>query len=84
VSTLLDEVRVALSLPSPAAARQIRESAAVSQRKLAAELGVSEASVHRWEAGTHAPRGPARIAYAQLLADLDEITRSAGEGGTAA
>jgi DNA-binding transcriptional regulator YiaG len=83
-TTLLDEVRVSLSLPEPHAAREIRERAGVSRPRMGEELGVHDATIARWEAGTHAPRGAARVAYAQLLAGLDEIARGAREGGTAA
>ncbi len=75
MSALLDEVRESLSLPAPDVARQIREAAGVSQARLAAELGVHELTVYRWEAGARAPHGGLRRAYARLLADLDRVTR---------
>jgi DNA-binding transcriptional regulator YiaG len=84
MSALADEVRESLSLPRPSAAREIREAAGVSQRRLAAELGVAELTVARWEGGTRKPRGEMRRAYARLLAELDEAARGAGEGGSAA
>jgi len=75
MSALLEEVRESLALPAPPTARQIREAAGVSQARLASELGVHEITVHRWEAGTHAPQGALRLAYGRLLSDLDQITR---------
>lgn len=82
MSALVDEVRESLSLPRPDVARQIREAAGVSQARLAGELGVHELTVHRWEAGTRTPHGELRRAYARLLADLDQVTRSS-EGANA-
>lgn len=79
---LLDEVRLALTLPTPDVARGIREAAGVSQVRLAAELGVHPLTVARWESGTYAPRGDLRRGYARLLHNLDEATREA-RGGTA-
>lgn len=80
MSALLQEVREALSLPSPDVAREIREAAMVSQERLAGELGVHPLTVQRWEAGTRTPHGDLRLAYARLLAELDGITRTAQEG----
>jgi len=75
MTSLLDEVRESLSLPGPAAARQIREAAGVSQARLAAELGVHELTVYRWEAGARTPRGELRRSYSRLLAELGTVTQ---------
>ena len=73
---LLDEVRALAALPKPAKARAIRTAVGVSQVRLAAEIGVHRVTLVRWESGEHEPRGPARIAYAQLLEQLrQEIIR---------
>lgn len=72
---LIAEIRERQALPSPAEARAIREAAGVSQVRLAAELNVHWQTVHRWEAGVHAPSGDLRLAYIRLLRDLDEATR---------
>lgn len=69
---LLDEVRAARRLPAPPMARAIRESAGVSQTRLAEELGVHRITVVRWEAGLSIPRGALRIRYADLLASLQK------------
>ena len=66
MSQLIDEVRRARSLPRPAMARAIRESAGVSQARLAAELGVHRMTVARWESGARSPRSDQRTAYAAL------------------
>jgi DNA-binding transcriptional regulator YiaG len=77
MSGLVAEVREALSLPTPAEARAIREAAGISQARLAKELDVHELTVHRWEAGTRTPRGERRLSYARLLRELDEAARCA-------
>jgi DNA-binding transcriptional regulator YiaG len=69
---LVEEVRIAHRLPSPAAARMIRVTAGVSQERLARELGVHRMTVARWETGTRRPRGAARAAYAEVLQQLRE------------
>jgi DNA-binding transcriptional regulator YiaG len=84
MGTLLAEVQAEQALPAPDACREIRRSAGVSQARLAAELGVAELTVSRWEHGTRKPRGEMRRAYARLLAELDAAARETGEGGTAA
>jgi len=71
VGQLLDEVKVARSLPAPSLAREIRRAAGVSQQRLADELGVHAATVLRWEAGAQRPSGRVRAAYAQLLTELN-------------
>jgi DNA-binding transcriptional regulator YiaG len=76
MSGLVAEVREARSLPRPDVARAIREAAGVSQARLGAELGVHELTVHRWETGTHSPRGELRLAYGRLLRELEEATRA--------
>ena len=83
MSALLEEVRQAFALPAPGVARQIREAAGVSRARLAAEIGVHEITVQRWETGLHAPHGDVRRVYARLLADLDQVTRDS-QGRSAA
>lgn len=80
MSALVDEVRESFSLPALHEARRIREDANVSQVRLAAELGVHELTVQRWEAGTRTPHGDLRRAYARLLHELDQATRDARGG----
>lgn len=79
MSGLLAEVAESLSLPSPAEARAIRERAGVSQGRLGAEIGKSAMTVHRWETGEHTPSGEARLAYARLLRQLDQVVRATQE-----
>ncbi len=70
MSDLLQEVRAARALPTPALARAIRQAAGVSQQRLADELGVGRVTVTRWEQGTRRPRGRLAVAYARLLQEL--------------
>lgn len=77
MSGLLEEVREAQALPSPAVARAVREAAGVSQVRLAQELGVAPLTVLRWEQGVRTPTGDLRLAYARLIRQLDEVVRAA-------
>ncbi|MWJ18488.1 XRE family transcriptional regulator [Clavibacter michiganensis subsp. michiganensis] len=72
--TLISEVVASRRLPTPALARAIRETAGVSQARIAEELGVTRMAVSRWERGTRRPRGPLLIAYAAVLRDLQTAT----------
>jgi DNA-binding transcriptional regulator YiaG len=70
--SLVNEVRRAHTLPSPATRRMIRVTAGISQSRLGAELGVHRITVARWESGTRTPSGRVRAAYADLLNQLRE------------
>ena len=70
---LLTEVRARAGIPSPRLARAIRESAGVSQVRMAREMGVHRLTIARWESGARRPRGAQLVAYAQLLADLQRV-----------
>ena len=72
---LTEEVRLAIQLPRPRAAKQIRLAAGLSQARMADELDVHRVTIARWEAGTHSPRGPERARYAVLLNEIQrELT----------
>ena len=68
--SLIEDVRAARRLPSPAVARLIREEAGVTQEALAAEVGVHRVTLARWEAGACVPRGAFRARYARVLEQL--------------
>ena len=76
--SVLDEAlavgRARRTLPPPAIRRHIRESAGVSQRQLAAELGVNASQVNRWEHGGRTPRGRNALAYARALERMTRET----------
>lgn len=69
------------ALPSPRRRREIRQRAEVTLTAVARALGVSYATMQRWEKGTQEPQrlGQERIAYARLLAELDRVNREAAE-----
>lgn len=83
MAALLDEVRLAVSLPDPAARMAIRRRAHVSRERMATELGVHVISVARWERGTRNPHGEMRVRYARLLELLDEVATAARRSGRA-
>jgi DNA-binding transcriptional regulator YiaG len=72
VGQLVREIRRARRLPPPALARAIREAAAVSQERMAGELGVHRVTVARWETGRRRPRGKLLYSYVALLEELRE------------
>lgn len=76
MTQLADEVRARRDLPPPEMRRFIREQARVSLRRAATELNVAHTTFARWEAGTAQPRGAHAIAYARLLADLQQAIAS--------
>jgi transcriptional regulator with XRE-family HTH domain len=77
MSELVAEVKDALSLPPPPVARAIRESAHVTQERMAEELGVHRVTLARWEQdGGRSPRGELRARYARLLRDLQQAIAS--------
>jgi DNA-binding transcriptional regulator YiaG len=83
MDSLLEEARLAASLPPPAARMAIRRRARVSRQRLAAELGCHVISVARWERGTRNPHGELRLRYARLLHLLDEVASDTEHNGRA-
>jgi DNA-binding transcriptional regulator YiaG len=83
MTNLLEEVRLAVSLPPPAARMAIRRRAHVSRERLAAELGCHIISVARWERGTRNPHGELRLRYARLLHLLEEVASATEHNGRA-
>jgi DNA-binding transcriptional regulator YiaG len=65
----LAEVRLATE---SGRAKAVRQAARVSQSELARNIGVSQASVSRWEAGYRVPRGKAARRYAKVLRALEK------------
>ncbi|MET8977786.1 helix-turn-helix domain-containing protein [Streptomyces sp. NPDC004539] len=66
----------AAPLPPPKERRRLREAHALTQDQIASTVGVTRETVRAWEAGRTTPRGTKRVAYAKLLASLeDEVTR---------
>ena len=63
----LDGARARRRLPPPVARRQLRERAGLSQRDIAAGVGVSRESVSLWESGRRTPRPETALRYLELL-----------------
>ena len=51
-------------------AKKMREKAGLSLRELAAMAGVPASSLQTWEAGQHAPRPEACLAWAEAMERL--------------
>lgn len=65
-------------LPAPAQRRAVRRAAGVTQRRLAAELGVYPGTISEWERGIRSPRPAAKARYARLLREIEAAIASAG------
>jgi transcriptional regulator with XRE-family HTH domain len=63
------QLRTPATLPSPPERRRLREQAGLAGTSLAAQIGVSPATVYGWEIGRE-PRGLLRTAYAEALEQL--------------
>jgi transcriptional regulator with XRE-family HTH domain len=68
---LLERVRAARELPSPARCREIREAAGESQANIAGEVGVHPETISRYESGTRRPRGEILVRYVALVHELE-------------
>lgn len=67
----------------PATLRAIRAKLALTQEQLAERLGVSFATVNRWEAGTSKPQRAQAQAIAALVAEAGIEAEAAAEAGSA-
>lgn len=68
---LAQRVRAA-KLPPLAERARIRREARVTLREFAAVLGVTTTTVYRWEQGETEPKADHAVAYAHLLARIQE------------
>ncbi|MFI1866327.1 sigma factor-like helix-turn-helix DNA-binding protein [Streptomyces jumonjinensis] len=77
-------------LPSPKERRRLREAQSMSEKEVAAALGVTKATVRAWEMGRSDPRGRRREAYVKLLGyagpdpDAPAVQSAAQSAATAA
>jgi DNA-binding XRE family transcriptional regulator len=71
---LVELVRAA-KLPEPCERKAIREAAGATLAEVGTELGVTDATVHRWERGRARPRREHAIAYARLLSRLSKVSQ---------
>ena len=58
------------SLPAPEERRRLREQSGLSAREIGLAVGVTGASVLRWETGVRQPRGAFLDAYLDVLDTL--------------
>lgn len=70
----LIQVAIDRQLPPPKVAKAIRVAANVTQVEVAAECGVHEVTVQRWESGSRRPRGQAAERYGALLRGLSGMS----------
>ena len=75
---LLEVTRVR-ELARAGTARQVRQRAGLSLSEVAAAVGVSTATVFRWERGQRRPTGAAALRYARMCQTLMNRT-PAGHG----
>ncbi|WP_030747278.1 sigma factor-like helix-turn-helix DNA-binding protein [Streptomyces sp. NRRL F-5135] len=68
----------AISLPPPEERRGLREARSMTERQIAAAVGVSRSTLRSWERGRTSPRGPKGEAYARLLTAGVAEPRKAG------
>lgn len=62
-------------------AEGLRERAGLSQVEVAAAVGTSNVTIHRWESGTRVPHGAPALAYWRLLQQLMRSERRARRAG---
>lgn len=67
------EIARARELLRSGRAQEIRENAGLSRAEIAADLGVDQSAIWRWERGKRAPRGNVAKRYAQLLHQLEQL-----------
>jgi transcriptional regulator with XRE-family HTH domain len=60
-------IRVLKALPAPEQRAELRKNLGLSQRELAAAVGVSEAAIGHWERGIRHPRGEHLRRYVEAL-----------------
>jgi len=72
VAEMVETSRLRRRLPRPEICRVWREGAQLTQEELAAVVGVTGATLCRWESGTHRPRGAVLARYLLALDALRE------------
>ncbi len=84
--TKVDEARIVLPIPDGEDVGRLRKVMGITQAALAEELGVTRASVNRWEAGEQEPKSEAVVKAIDYLTDemleytfeLDSTLRKVG------
>jgi putative transcriptional regulator len=62
-----------VGMAPPAAVRDLRRRAQLTQTEFAAKLGVPVETIRNWEQGKRAPRGPARALLAVIARAPDTV-----------
>ena len=70
IRTVLEVAAARARLPGAPRRRHIREEAGLSQADMAKGLGVTRATISRWERGDRTPSAARLVAYETLLARL--------------
>jgi DNA-binding XRE family transcriptional regulator len=60
--------------------RMVRIAADLSQREVAASIGVDVSTISRWESGERLPRGASAVRYGHLIEALASQQRSKKKG----
>lgn len=77
---LVEKLR-ATQLPPPDERRAIRKSAGATLAEMAAELGVSEMVMSRWERGINKPPRAKALTYRRLLDALSVLASGVNDTG---
>jgi len=77
---IVEHVLKSRRLPAPDYARVIRQQCELTQAQIAQEVGVSRPTISRWESGLRRPCGEQRIAYVELLGELQREVLEGGPG----
>ena len=73
MATMTSKKETARRLPGLEYRRALRIEAQLTLEQVASELAVHRSAVSRWERGLRKPQGRNRVAYASLLAELEEV-----------
>ncbi|MET9707756.1 helix-turn-helix transcriptional regulator [Streptomyces griseus] len=73
VESLLEEARLAKTMPPPEERLRLREAAGLTRAQVAEAVGVARGTVLAWESGKSDPTPPGRLPYLRLLEGLAEL-----------
>ncbi|MFF3036420.1 helix-turn-helix transcriptional regulator, partial [Streptomyces rubiginosohelvolus] len=73
VESLLEEARLAKTMPPPEERLRLREAAGLTRAQVATAVGVARGTVLAWESGKSDPTPPGRLPYLRLLEGLAEL-----------